>query len=325
MAQNNQDEIDLGYLFRKISNFFRSFIKMIFTIIAFFVKYFIIILVLIIVGAIIGYFTDANKTEIYKNELIVIPNFESTQYFYDRVDELNVKIKSRDTVFLSEIIGKHYRNLKKIEAEAIVDIYSFVTSSPTRVELFKVLTDKQNVPKFLNDPLNFQYYKYHHLYINIQGKENSQEIVDNIMSYLNDNPHFREYMAVGRKNTEFRIINTEKTISKIDSILDASGQVGKSTVPAVSVSDNSQLNDIIESKERMMYSLNQMNKQKIDEQNIIKVASANYNISDASIFNMSNIIKYPLFLILIFSGFFLVRNLYIRMKSIAEIHQTSGS
>ncbi|AFL80706.1 hypothetical protein Aeqsu_1210 [Aequorivita sublithincola DSM 14238] len=318
MAQNNQDEIDLGYLFGKISGLFRSFVRLLFMIIAFFMKYFLIFLILIIVGVVLGYFVDKNKTEIYNNELIVIPNFESTQYFYDRIDELSAKLKNNDSLFLKTILGREFKNLKKIEAEPIIDIFSYATSSPTRVELFKILTDKQDIPKFLIDPQNFQYYKYHHLYIKIEGKDSSKEIVNNLMDFLNDSPHFNDYMGEGRKNTEFRIANTEKTIIKIDSILSASGQRTNTNTPSVLVSDNSQLNDVIESKERMMYSLLRLNMQKIDEQNIIKVASINYNISEVSIFRVSNKLKYPLLLVLLFSGFFFLRYIYKKMKHIAE-------
>ncbi len=322
MAENNQDEIDLGYLFRKISGFFKSLIRLLFMVIAFFIKYIIIILVLIIVGVALGYFIDKNKIDVYNNELIVIPNFESTQYMYDKVNALSAKIKDKDTVFLKNTIGPNYKQLKKIEAKPILDVYTFLTGSPTRVELFKALTIKQDIPEYLNDPQNFQYYKYHHLDIKVKGKEHSNEIIKSIEAYLNESSHYMEYMKVGRTNTQFRIETSENTISQIDSVLKATAQLkdNKGTLPSVLVSDNSQLNDLIGSKDRLTYSLLKLNMQKIDEQSIIKVASVNYNISQPSLFSFSNKIKYPLLLVLLFSGFFFVKRLYGKMKDIAETH-----
>ncbi len=320
MAQNNQDEIDLGYLFNKISDFFRSFVRLLFLVISFFVKYIIIIVVLIIIGVGLGYYFDKNKTEVYNNELIVIPNFESTQYLYDKIDALSSKLRDRDAEFLEKTIGPNYSNLRGLEAEPVVDIFNFASATRERVDLFKALTDKQDIPDYIKDPQNFQYYKYQHITIKIKGKEHSKEIIGAIEKYFNDNQHFSEYKEVGEKNTQFRIETSEKMISQIDTILKATSllEKNKSTSPAVMVNDNSQLNDLFETKERMLYNLLKLNMQKIDEQNIIKVAAVNYNVSDFSGIHISNKVMYPILLVLLFSGFFFLRYLYKKMKHIAQ-------
>lgn len=321
MTENNQDEIDLGYLFRKISSLFKSLIRLLFMVIAFFIKYIIIILVLIIVGVVVGYFIDKNTTKVYNNELIVIPNFESTQLLYDKVDALSAKIKDRDTVFLKESIGPYYKELRSLEAEPIVDIFNYASATRERVDLFKALTDKRGIPDYLKDQQNFQYFKYQHVTVKIKGKEHSKEIINAIEKYFNDSQHFSEYMEVGKRNTEFRIETSENMISQIDTILKATSllEKNKSTSPAVMVNDNSQLNDLFESKKRLLYNLLKLNMLKVDEQNIIKIAAVNYNVSDFSGINISNKVKYPLLLVLLFSGFFFVRYLYRKMKHIAEI------
>ncbi len=320
MAQNNQDEIDLGYLFNKISDFFRSFVRLLFLVITFFIKYIIVIVVLILAGTGIGYYLDKNKTEVYDNQLIVIPNFESTQYLYDKVEALSSKLKDRDAEFLKKTIGANYIELITLEAKPIVDIFTFAATSRDRVDLFKVLTDKQDIPDYVKDPQNFQYFKYHHITIKIKGKEHSKEIVAAIEKYLNENDHFTEYMKVSRESTQFRIETSLRTISQIDTILKAAASIdkGKSNLPSVMVNDNSQLNDVIESKDRMLYNLLKLNMQKVDEQSIIKVAAINYNVSDFSGFHISNKVKYPLLLVLLFSGFFFVKYLYKKMKHIAQ-------
>lgn len=321
MAQNNQDEIDLGYLFNKISDLFRSFVRILFLVITFFIKYIVIIVILILIGIGIGYYLDKNKTEVYNNELIVIPNFESTQYLYDKVDALSSKLRDGDTEFLQKTIGANYIELVTLEAEPIVDIFSFAATSRDRVDLFKVLTDKQDIPDYVKDPQNFQYFKYHHITIKVKGKEHSKEIVAAIEKYLNENEHFSEYMKVSRESTQFRIETSERTISQIDTILKSSASIdkGKSTLPSVMVSDNSQLNDVIESKDRMLYNLLKLNMQKVDEQSIIKVAAINYNVSDFSGFHISNKVKYPVILVLLFSGFFFLKYIYKKMKHFVEI------
>lgn len=318
--QNTSDEIDLGYLFRKISGFFNSLIRLLFSIIAFFLKHIIVIVVLIIIGIGIGYYLDKNKIEVYNNELIVIPNFESTQYFYDKVEAVTAKIKDKDTTFLKKIVGLNYKNLKSLEAEPIVDIYGLASGNRERVDLFKVLTEKQDVQDYIKDPQNYQYFKLHHLTIKIKGKTYSEEIINGIVDYFNDNTHYAEYMKVGRENTAFRIETTEKMLSQIDSLLKASAGIEKSTQnsPSIAINDNRQLNDIIQTKGDLTHRLLYLNKQRIDEQQIIKLASVNYNISDSSGLNLSYKLKLPLILILLFSGFFFLKHIYKKMKKIAE-------
>lgn len=327
MAENNQDEIDLGHLFGKVTDLFRSFIRLLFLVITFFVKHIIVIVVLVVAGVVAGYFLDKNETEVYNNELIVIPNFESTQYFYDKVNSLSIKIKNRDSVFIKEILGLHYKDLRGIEAEPIVDIYRLASGSRERVDLFKALTEKQDLTDYVEDPQNFQYFKYHHLNVKVKGKEHSKEIIDALLNFLNDNSYYAEYMEVGRNNTKVRIQTSEQALSQIDSLLKAASEAhkGQQSFPSIAVNDNSQLNDLLETKGNLTYGLLQLNKQLIDERQIIKLASVNYDVIDDSGLQISRKVKYPIFLILIFSGFFLLRNLYIKMKNIAETHEKSNS
>lgn len=320
MAQNNQDEIDLGYLFGKISGFFKSFVKLLFSVISFFIKYSIVIVVLILIGVGIGYYLDENKTEVFNNELIVIPNFESTQYLYNKVDALSSKLRDGDAEFLQKIIGDNYGDLRSIEAEPIVDIFNFASETREKVDLFKALTDKQDIPDYIKDPQNFQYYKYQQLTVKVKGKEHSEEIINKLVAYFNDNEHFNEYLEIGSKANTFRIETSERMLSQIDTLLKVAGQVenNKKTSPSVLVNDNSQLNDLLESKERILFNLAKLYLLKVDQQEIIKVASINYNVSDFSGFYISNKVKYPILLVLLFSGFFILRYAYKKMKQIAE-------
>ena len=86
--QNSSEEIDLGYLFKKMGNLFKKFIKLIFLVLAFFVKFRVIVVILIIIGVGIGYYLDQNKEEVYNNEVIVIPNFESVDYLYSKINSI---------------------------------------------------------------------------------------------------------------------------------------------------------------------------------------------------------------------------------------------
>lgn len=319
--QNQQDEIDLGYIIGKISGMFRSFVRLIFMMIAFFIKYIVVVVILIVIGVALGYFADKNKKEVYKNELIVIPNFESAQYLYDKVDALTSKISDRDTVFLQNKLGSNYKKLISLEAEPIIDLFGLTNGNRDRIEMFKALTEKKDIDDYIEDPQTFQYYKYHRIIVKVDGKSYSEEIVKELLQYLNDTQFFTKYMDAGQQNTKFRITSYEKTISQIDTILKSTALLGKNDAsPSVMVNDNSQLNDLIESKERLLFNLLTLQKQQVDEQNVIEVSAINYDILDKSGFQLSNKVKYPVLLLLLFSGFFFLKYLYNKMKHIAETH-----
>ena len=135
--QNSSEEIDLGYLFRKSNDFFRSVIRTLFQILNFFKKYYIIVIALLIIGFGYGYYKDLNSVSSYNNELIVIPNFESVDYLYDKVEAVNNKIGMGDTLYLQEVLGTNFGKLNHITIEPIVDIYNFISKSYRNYDVFQ--------------------------------------------------------------------------------------------------------------------------------------------------------------------------------------------
>ena len=59
-------------------------------------------LILFLIGAGLGYYLD-KTTNVYDHQLIVTPNFGSSDYLYAKVEQLNAKIKEEDTLFLKAI------------------------------------------------------------------------------------------------------------------------------------------------------------------------------------------------------------------------------
>lgn len=321
MAQNNSDEIDLGYLFNKISNLFRSLVKALFLVIAFFIKYIIVIIILILVGVAIGYYFDKNKEEVYNNEIIVIPNFDSADYLYSKINSVNAKIKDNDSDFLNKIFGNNFREVTGIEVEPIIDIYSFVAKTRENVEVFKILTAKQDIPDYIEDTQNNKYYKYHKITVIIKGKSESEKLVNLLMDFLNTNTHYLEYREVGAKDTEFQIKSYELMITQVDSILKTAADIelnNRTNQTSVLINDNSQINFLFQSKERYLTKLLELKLQNKDEDKVIKVVATNYNVIDSTKLHISNKIKYPFLLVIFFSLFFFIKYSYKKLKIIAE-------
>lgn len=318
-TNNPQEEIDLGYLLNKIGVFFKNLIKLFFLILAFFQKYIIVTVVLIIIGIAYGYYKDKKAEKKYENETIVIPNFESVDYLYGKVEAFNSKLSIRDTIFLKDVLGTNSRKIRKIEIEPIVDIYNFVSKSREHIDVFRILFQNQELSDFVEDMATSKYYKYHKLNFTIVGDESSEKIINDILQYFNSNEHYLEYQEVGRENTLLEIAENTKMIAQIDSVFKAVSTFTSQEKSNQSffINDNSQLNDLLISKRELLEDrMNLMMRYK-DETEVIKLVSADYNLKPEG-FYISNKLKYPILLILIFSLIFFTRYAYKKLKVIAD-------
>lgn len=314
------EEVDLGYLFRKIGSFFRKIVKLLFLIIAFFKKYIIITITLVVVGAVIGYFLDkySEKESVYENRVIVIPNFESVDYLYETVEELNSKVIFRDTVYLKSILADDYESLVQVEIEPIPDIYNFITQSRENIDALRILFQNQDFSEFVEDIPTSKNYKYHKLNFMIQGK-NSKAIIDKLFASINKNEHFQEYKQAFQENTKLQLRHNELMLSQADSIIKAATELtpNSGSDQSVYISEG-RLDMILFRKQEILDARLKLQKKMKDQVEVVKLVSANYNILHTSFFSFSNKVKLPVLLLFLFSFFFFIRYIYKSLKSIAE-------
>ena len=306
--QNSSEEVDLGYMFKSIGGIFKKLAGFLFLVIAFVRKYLLLIIGLIILGIILGYFLDRNSVKVYENRLIVIPNFESVEYLYDKTDELNFKIQSGDSLYLKEIFGEKYKAVKKIEIEPIVDIYNFTTKSRENIDVFRILFENQDMKEFVDDMTTSKQYKYQKLKVFIHGKD-SKDLLEKFLGFLNENEHFKEYQEIYIQNTSKRLSETDKMITQADSVIKAITSTSTSTNPnpPVYASFNNDFYSIFRYKDVLLKDKLELLKKSKDEVAIIKPVSINYNILEGGFASLKNIIKIPMLLFLLFSFIFFLR------------------
>jgi hypothetical protein len=156
----------------------------------------------------------------YDHKIIVIPNFDSAEYLYSKINLLNVKIKDNDTLFLKSLGIKDPKKLKKIEIEAVVDPYTFVKNSESNMELLKLIAEDGSMEKVVNEEMTSMKYEYHKIFFTTRDTINRDNTIGPIMKYLNDNNYFtlvQEQIIVNLKN---KIIFTEQTLNQVNGILD---------------------------------------------------------------------------------------------------------
>lgn len=314
--QRLSEEIDLGYLVNRVIKFFRSGIKLLYGIILFFLKYWIITLVLIILGIGYGLLKDNPNKKTYQSEAIVIPNYESVDYLYAAIEEINSKIKVRDTVFLKSFLGADYKKLKRIQIEPIADIYNTMSKSREQIDVFRIIYQNQDFDKFIDNLATSKYFKYHKVSFTTAGEGYSEEIISNVFSYWNSNQHFLAYQEMFKENVAFQETQYLLMFRQIDSVIASITEANRRAYGGgVVITENNNLSELFNRKRDMMEDLLEVQTKKEDYVDIIKLVYLNAEVENLTI---SNSFKYPVIFVGLFALAFFLRYLFLAMRRIAE-------
>lgn len=283
VPQNNDNqEIDLFQISKKIGNLFQEMNAFIFRCIHFFIKNGIIILILLIVGFGLGYYLDKNQKE-YNHQVIVAPNFKSTDYLYSKIDLLASKISEKDVLFLKSIGINDPSQLTKISIEPIVDVYKLISNNEQNFELLELMAQNGDLKTIVKESTTSKNYNYHTIILSTNGVTRQSDFVDPILNYLNSSSYFEEIQKISVGNIQQKIKEKEATVLQIDGIVNAfSNRNGnaKNSDKLIYYNENTQLNNIIKTKDSLVNVLGTL---KIDLFNSRKVINDN-----AVILNIKN-------------------------------------
>jgi len=303
----SDQEVDLAQVSAKINQGFRNMGTAIFNAINFLYKNALILLVLLIIGVVLGYFKDTSN-KVYNHEIIVIPNFESADYLYGKIELINSKIKEGDTVYLKNLGLKYPKRISSLKIEPIIDPYNFIRNREDNFELLKLMAADGSIDKVMKDGITSKNYTYHRITFSTKGKASHSNTIEPLLKSFNDNAYLKTIQENIIYNTKQKIAYNQQTLNQINGLLnsfssDAAGKGGKSG-NLVYYNENTQLDEILQTKNNVE---NEQGYKRIDlfkYQKIIKDVSVFLNKEKSS----SNMWIYPLLLIAIFTfgKFFLV-------------------
>ena len=309
MSTNSQDqEIDLGQIGTGIKNFFNGIVNSIFDFIFFVKKKIIVVVVLFVLGVVLGILLD--KKHSYIQKMILIPNFGSNEYLYNKISLLESKLKEKDVVFFKSIGINNIDEIGKFEIKPINGIYNFINSKENTLnfEFIRLMAEDGNIEKIIKDDVTSKNYYQHELVINTSRAFKKSELIDPILKYLQDSEHFNKLQTVYKKNVEEKIAFNNLLIKQIDDLV-ASYSQNKPTSNVV-ISENSGLSEIINKKDEIIKENQYTMLHYIEYDKIIKdqsIVSNQINTSGAN--NKMKLILPFLFVFLYFVGF-LFNNLY---------------
>jgi hypothetical protein len=311
MSQNTNNsenqEIDLSMISDKIKGFFDGIAFSIFKGILFLKRNLIILGVLVVTGVGIGIFLDTTNNS-YDSEIIVKPNFGSTDYLYSKIDLLESKIKERDTLLLKAIGIENPKGLNLIEIEPVIDIYTFVNNgydksiaqNSQNFELVKLLAEDGDINKIIKDKVTSKNYSSHKIHLRTKGFVQDQKMIVPILNYLNQNEYFETIRKTYVKNIEIKMLKNEETIGQINALLNEFSNTTNSNQKSdklVYYNENTQLNDIIRTKEGLLAELANQRLELKNLDSFIKKTSSIINIKNENVTNGNLKFVLPIFFI----------------------------
>lgn len=288
---NSTQEIDLSYLSKKTVSLLDGLGYTIYRFIKFLLKNIWIILGILVLGGAIGYFLDNRGEEVYKHEVIVVPNFNSSSYLYNSIE--NMKFKD------SKII--------KAQVEPIIDIYQFIQERYQNLEIAKYMSENNiQVDKFTDKNAVEKLYRYHLLTLYTKGEDKSGKIIDSLLNKFNSDPYYLSRQKIEQNNLALSFTEIEKSIESVNAILNKIGQVGQTG--DLNIEMYTELNNLINSKKSLVEDLKKIQIYQLEQSKIIFDAAKVMNIQDSSVPKM---ILLPVVLFVLF----LIANMLFRLFS----------
>ncbi|WP_313384727.1 hypothetical protein [Chishuiella sp.] len=309
MNDNTNQEIDLIYLAKKIKAFFYYLGLQVFIFFQFILKVKYILFLIIIIGATIGFIIDKYSLKKYKTELVVIPNFNSTDYLYSEIENMDI-FKKENSVLFNDIID--------IEINPILDTKSFIENSENK-EFLKILSE--NGLKFndiLKDKEILKTNKFHQISLTTKTDKHSKEIIDIILKKINSSKYYINRSKLNIENLNIGKIQLKKSIEQINIILDKLGRNTEITSKDISINNYDQLNLIIDLKRNYLDELLKIDTKLVEYKKTIYPVSISYNhISNLKFYSRLTFVL-PIIFLLIFFSYSLIKIFYIKFSKISK-------
>lgn len=295
---SDNQEIDLSQISKKIGQGFQNIGTLIFSCIQFFLKNALIIVLLFIAGISLGYLLD-NSQKSYDHEIIVIPNFGSTDYLYGKIELINSKIKQGDTAYLKDLGLKYPKNISKIEIEPIIDPYNFVRDREQNFELLKLMAEDGSMEKVLKDKVTSRNYTYHSITFSTRGKATSANTIQPLLNSFNDSEYFKLIQKNIVENVKVKMDYNEQTLNQINAVLNSfanEASKGLSNSNLVYYNENTQLDEVLKTKYNLVSEQGNRRIELVNYQKVIKEVSVIANMEKGS----RNKLIFPVLLIFVF-------------------------
>ncbi len=248
--KESSEEIDLGSLFKGIKDSFNRFQGRIFDFLMVLVNYKVVIFSLLVIGAIAGYFLDAKKVQLKRTEIVVIPNFDSSDFLYRNIENINSLFSKKRKDELEDIFGEYFEGVISLDIEPIYDLRLIMRST----ELMDILKEsvKDNRLSWIQEEFKKgRIQKYHSIELITEEDTDALAVAHRLIEYLNSNDFYKQIRKISLENVKFQLEEFDRTLIQIDSVIatTTSKKINPSpTSQGFFLNDNSHISSLIEYK-----------------------------------------------------------------------------
>lgn len=281
----NNQEIDLFQFMDKIKASLHHTGYLFYKFLLFLWKHIIQVAIVIAIGIGLGWYWDSQTPPRYKHEVIVAPNFGSTEYLYNEVENYS---SGTDGIL-------------SVEIEPVIDIYSFVKERWNNVDVLKQLKEYDvDFTKYKPDSHLEKFFRYQLLTVTTDKKDDGGEIIKSFLSEINNDEYLKERQKIEKINIANLIQNHENAVKSIDKILNNLGERTSGSTPALSIEAYTDLNNLVSLKKSTAEEINSLKIIQMEQSEIVYEASKVMNIK---VGKTKKIITTPILLFLIYLSF----------------------
>ena len=227
MAEQNipqDDEVDLGSLFKVIGKGFKNLFNAIGQVFQAIFHYFILLLlflrnnalklgIAILIGSLIGLYLDLTQPKQYSSTMIVEPNFKSTQQLYKNIHFYHELVKQKDSNLLAQTLKISVQEAAKLKGFYIVAI----KNENEKYEFFNNFIEKVDTTTIKNIDIiefkkEFTHYDYKHHQVKVKSLSNTifKKLSMPIISSIENNPYYKYQKKINDQN----LLQNEKVLLK---------------------------------------------------------------------------------------------------------------
>lgn len=307
---NDSQEIDLSQISKRIGSFFENIATSIFRGILFVKRNIVIIAILLIVGVALGYYLDKTSKS-YDSKIIVKPNFGSNDYLYEKINLINSKVVDGDTLFLKNVVGiKNPKKFGKIEVTPIIDVFKFIEGKDENFELIKLMSEDGDIKKVLSDKITSKNYPYHEISFSTSEITSNEKTIEPLLKYLNNSKYYLQLQKEFVNNIKVKMVKNDSIISQIDGVLNSFSNKKIGNDKLIYYNENTQLNDIIKTKDALVNEQGYNRVELINILQIIKECSTTINIKNTQSVNGKLKLILPILFIFIFILIGFIKSFY---------------
>ena len=173
-----------------------------------------------IAGLGVGYGISQFTTEQLKTDVIVRPNWESREYLYDIVKEIQSNIASRNEAFFNDL-NIDVNSLKgfKVAIEPI-DIKVEPNQDLEYLEILEKFQTSNFIENIVRNEIQNKTPLTHRITFYYTDAVSGSDSAKKLIEYINNNSYFTEITKISLKNHAERIERNEKLLDQLDLLTD---------------------------------------------------------------------------------------------------------